>query len=115
MNQATPVSSSDSLHIVYVPRPTAMTTTTQSPSTTALGGVPDEYHPIIESFVKWKAAEHANDKASGNGQMFYQQWERGISETKVAEMRKAGMLIGEVNIGKGRNPYAYARPGIDLG
>ena len=30
-----------------------------------------------------KAAEHANDKASGNGQMFAQQWEMGIHDVKI--------------------------------
>ncbi len=110
----TPRSSSDALHIVYVPRPTAMTATTDAPSVTANGGIPEEYHPVLESYVKWKAAEHANDKASGNGQGFKQQWDEGVAKTKITEIRKAGMLIGSVNLGR-RNWRSFAGPGVDVG
>jgi len=109
-----PRSSSDTLHILYVPRPAALSATADAPSVTANGGIPAEYHPVLESYVKWKAAEHANDKASGNGQTFMQQWQEGIIDTRVSEMRKAGMRIGSVNIGH-RSWRTYAGPGVDVG
>ncbi len=111
----TPLSSSDTLHILYVPRPTALAATADNPSGGSFGGIPEEYHPVLESYVKWKAAEHSNDKASGNGQTFQQQWEQGVVETKVAEQRKAGMRIGSANIGRGSNWRSLAGPGVDLG
>lgn len=111
----TPNSSADTLHIIYVPRPAALATTADNPSGGSYGGIPEEYHPILESYVKWKAGQHANDQASQNGAMFQAEWEQGVVETKVAEQRKAGMVIGEVNIGRGRNWRTYAGPGVDLG
>lgn len=109
-----PLSSSDRLHMVYVPRPTAMSTTAHDPSATGYGGIPSEYHPVLESYVKWKAAEHANDKASGNGAAFAQQYTNGVVDARVSEQRKAGMLIGRVNMGRA-NWRSYARPGVDVG
>lgn len=110
-----PQSSSDALHVVYVPRPSsALAATADAPSATAYGGIPAEYHPVLESYVKWKAAEHANDKSSQNGAMFREQWEQGLTETRVSEQRKAGMRIGAVNVGK-RNWRFRAGSGVDLG
>jgi len=106
----TPRSSSDTLHILYVPRPTALAATADSPST-----IPEEYHSVVEAYVKWKAGEHANDKSSGNGQAFKQEYESGLVEARVAEFRKAGMRVGSANIGRGSNNAALAGPGIDLG
>lgn len=110
-----PLSSSDSLSVVYVARPTAMAATTDAPSSTAFGGIPAEYHPVLESYVKWKAAQHSNDAASQNGGAFEQEWERGVVDTRISEQRKAGMRIGSVNIGRGRNWRSYASPGVDVG
>lgn len=105
----TPRSSSDTMHMVYVPRPAALSTTAHSPST-----IPAEYHPVLESYVKWKLSEISNDKASGNGAAFMQQWQEGIIDCRVSEMRKAGMRIGAVNIGR-RNWRSRTSPGIDVG
>ncbi len=106
----TPRSSSDTLHILYVPRPTALAATADAPST-----IPEEYHSVVEAYVKWKAGEHSNDKASQNGQMWKAEYEAGIVEARVAELRKAGMRLGSVNIGRGRNFASLAGPGVDLG
>ncbi len=109
-----PRSSSDTLHIVYVPRPAALATTADTPSATANGGVPAEYHPVIEDYVKFKAAQNANDQASQNGAAFKALFDQGVIEAKVAEQRKAGMVIGEVNLGR-NNWRRWASPGVDLG
>lgn len=111
----TPRSSSDTLHMLYVPRPTALSTTAHNPSGGDYGGVPAEYHHVIESYVKWKAGEHANDKSSGNGQAWKQEFESGVVDARVAEQRKAGMRIGSVNLGRGRDWRNFAGPGVDLG
>lgn len=111
----TPRSSSDTLHILYVPRPTALAATADAPSATANGGIPSEYHWVVEAYVKWKAGEHANDKSSGNGQAWKQEWESGVVDTRVSELRKAGMRIGSVNIGRGRDWRNFSGPGVDLG
>lgn len=111
----TPQSSSDTLHLVYVPRPTALAATADAPSATANGGVPAEYHHVIEAYVKWKAGQHANDKASQNGEAFHQEFEQGVVDARVSEFRKAGMRIGSANIGRSRGWRGYAGPGVDIG
>lgn len=111
-----PQSSSDQLHIKYVPRPaSALAATADTPATTAYGGIPEEYHHVLEAYVKWKAAEHTNDKASGNGREFQEQWEQGLVEAKIAESRKAGLTRGSVRIGRGADWRLAAGPGVDLG
>lgn len=110
----TPRSSDDDFHIVYVPRPAALAATGDNPSGGSYGGIPEEYHTVIEAYVKWKAGEHANDKASGNGQAWKQEFEQGCVEVRVAEQRKGGMVIGSVNVGR-RNWRRYAGPGVDIG
>ena len=112
----TPQSSDDELHILYVPRPTsALVGTTDSPATTAYGGIPEEYHPALESYVKWKGSQHSNDQATGNGQSFQQEWETAIMEAIVSESRRAGLKRGGVQIGRGPDWRRLAGPGVDLG
>lgn len=110
-----PLSSSDTLHIVYTPYPSSsLAATSDSPSTTALGGVPAEHHHVLESYVKWKAAEYANDAASQNGLLFKQMWEQGVLKSKISLSRKAGMRTGRAVVGRG-NWRALSSPGIDVG
>ena len=46
-----PASDSDVLHIVYTPRPAAMSVTSDAPSDAAKGNVPEEYHSVIEAYA----------------------------------------------------------------
>lgn len=105
-----PRSSSDTIHILYVPRPSALATTADTPST-----IPAEYHWVVEEYVKYRAAQHANDAASQNGQSFKQAFEEGVVNAKMAEQRKAGMVTGGVRIGRGPNWRQFAAPGVDQG
>lgn len=111
-----PISSTDTLHIVYVARPSsALAATGDAPSATAYGGVPVEYHTVLESYVKWKAAEHANDAATKNGQAWREEWESGVQRAKINESRKGGLKIGQARVGYQRDWRNYAAPGVDLG
>lgn len=96
-----PASSSDSIHLLYVPRPTAMAASADSPSATAFGNIPSEYHPILEAYVKWKAASAEEHRPSENGLQFQSEWEREITRVKGELKRKAGAVIGSVRIGRG--------------
>lgn len=111
-----PVSSSDKLHIGYVPRPTGTFVGgvgTESWTDATRGMIPLEYHDILESYVKWKAAQYSNDSASQNGQQFRAEWEAGLIETKTTENRKAGMRTSYARVGR-RSQMIPRHPGIDV-
>lgn len=109
-----PASSNDTLHIVYVPRPaSALAATGDDPSVAAYGGVPLEFHHILEAYVKWRAAEAEEHRASQNGLTFQAEWERGLSFARAKINRKDGVWKGrKVGGRKRRFPYT---PGVDLG
>lgn len=108
-----PQSSSDVLHILYVPRPSAMSVTSDTPSATANGNIPEEYHTLIESYVKWKACEAEEHRGSDNGLQHQATYERGIAKVKGELNRKAGVLKAPSVWGRRGRRFA-ATPGTDL-
>jgi hypothetical protein len=108
-----PPSSSDILHIMYVPRPAALSATSDAPSATANGNIPSEYHPILEAYAKWKGAEAEEHRGSDNGLQFQAQWEREIAKIRGEMKRKAGMVQPPVRLGRPRSPRVG--PGVDVG
>ena len=78
------------LKMIYVPRPTPMTAAGHDPAVAPYGKMPSEYHPIIEAYAKWKAAEYANDAPSQNGQTFKQEYEAGVMATQVDRDAEGG-------------------------
>ena len=108
-----PTSSSDTIHMLYVPRPAAMSATSHSPAATAMGNIPAEYHVILEAYVKWKAGEAEEHRPSENGLQFQAEWERGVTKVKAEVRRKAGPVIGSVRIGRGMQ-YPRVGNGVDL-
>lgn len=112
-----PSSSTDTVHMVYVARPTAsLAATGDSPSDATRGGIPAEWHGAIEAFAKWKGGEMTNDAASQNGQMFKQEFYQAMMESKAIEQRKAGVRVPRATVGNRRRNWSrYASPGIDTG
>ena len=108
----TPQGSSERIHILYVPRHTALSSTADTPSATANGNIPAEYHSILEAYAKWKACEAEEHKPSENGQVFLREWQNGVMDVKGAIKKKAGMNVPTVRIGRPRN--LPAAPGVDV-
>lgn len=109
-----PQSSSDTLHIIYVPRPTSsMSTTAHSPDSSGYGNIPAEYHPLLESYVKWKACEAEEHKPSQNGLQFQSEYEKGVARVKADLNRKAGVLKAGSVWGR-RGKRFPVTPGTDL-
>ena len=107
-----PPSSADQLHILYVPRPAAMSVTADTPSASANGNIPAEYHPLIEAYAKWKGAEAEEHRGSDNGLQFQAQWEREIAKIRGEMKRKAGMVQPPVRLGRPRT--VFVSPGVDV-
>jgi hypothetical protein len=113
MLHAAPASSDDELHIMYVPRPAALSSTADAPSATANGNIPAEYHPVIEAYAKWTGAEAEEHKGSDNGLQFQAQYEREIAKIKGEMKRKAGAVQPAVRLGRPRGPHVGN--GVDIG
>jgi hypothetical protein len=111
---ASPPASTDILHVLYVPRPAVMSVTSDSPSDTAKGNIPAEYHPVIEAYAKWKAASAEEHKGSDNGLQFQAEWERAIAKVRGEMFRKAGGVQPAVRIGRG-SPFVPPGNGVDMG
>lgn len=109
----TPQSSSDVLHVLYVPRPSAMAVTADTPSATANGNIPEEYHPLIEAYVKWKACSAEEHRGSENGLQFQAEYERGCAKVRGEMNRKAGVLKAPAVWGR-RGRRFPVTPGTDL-
>lgn len=110
-----PQSSSDVLHIMYVPRPTALSATSDAPSSTANGGIPSEFHPVIEDYAKWKAADFVDDESTKNGQEYLQSYLAGVTNAKMLVNKKAGVRMAGVKWGRRSRAGVPRSPGVDLG
>lgn len=109
-----PQSSSDTLHIFYVPRPSStLSATADTPSSSAYGNIPTEYHPVLEAYIKWKACEAEADRPSDNGLKFQAEYERMIQKIRGELNRKAGVLKAPAMWGKGRRRFPVS-PGMDM-
>lgn len=111
----TPASSSDTLHIVYVGKPSGTFVAAAGSVSwldATLGNIPTQYHDVLESYVKMKAAQYSNDAPSQMGQIYKQEWEAGLIETKVTEAKRAGVRTAYA-AGKRRRPIPLS-PGVDV-
>lgn len=118
----------DTLTIYYVPRPTAMSATTDDPSSATYGGIPSEYHYGLELYMQWKAADAFDDASSGNGESYRrmylgdpsapigsQQRDGFIGEMKKDVRKKGGKhLAGTLIPPRNRRIY-IPQPGVDVG
>lgn len=111
-----PQASTDVLHITYVPRPTAMSATSDAPSATANGGIPSEYHQVLEAYVKFKAADYVDDESSQHGQRYLQEYMAGVTEAKIDTLKKAGIRLAPIKPGMRNRRRGIPRsPGVDMG
>lgn len=109
-----PLTTGDELHIKYVPRPSStMSATADTPSATAYGGIPSEFHPTLESYVKWKACEAEEHKPSKNGLQFQAEYERGVAKVRADMTKKSGVMKARARWGHRRS--FPVTPGTDTG
>ncbi len=105
----------DTLHIVYVPRPTAMTNQSHDPSQSPYGELPSEFHTVVEDYAKWKMADYADDGSSQIGAKYQTDYEGGIIRIKTLLVKKGGVRTGRAQVGRrGKNALRYAPPGVDI-
>lgn len=106
----------DKMHIVYVPKQVnLLSDDAHDPSLSDYGGIPAEYHHLIETYTKWKMADYADDASSQVGQKYQTDFETGVIAMKVALARKAGVRTGYATVGRRGRFSRYASPGVDTG
>jgi len=98
-----PTASTETLHILYVPRHNALSTTAHSPDDPLKGNIPAEYHTILESYAKWKACEGEDHRMSQFGNVFKEQWDTGVAKVRAEVKKKAGVNIPAVRLGRPRH------------
>lgn len=109
-----PTSNSDRLHLIYTARAaSAMAATGDDPSSTGLGRIPVEWHPALEAYAKWKAAEY-ND--GPRAQAWQQEWMMWTGKAKVLTAKKGGTRLPTAKWGRsGRRGRWPRTPGTDIG
>jgi len=76
-------SSTQDLHILFVPRPQPLVSSSDDPATYAQGGVPEDYHDAIEMYALWRLADYDDDGSSQMGERY-----RGIYQQRYREIRR---------------------------
>ena len=118
----------DTLTIYYVPRPTAMSTGTNDPSTTTYGGIPSEFHYGLELYMQWKAGDFVDDESSSSGETYRRMYEGDptappgssqregfIGRMKKDLRRKGGKHLGPATIPPKQRKIYLPNPGVDVG
>ena len=98
-------SAADTLTIYYVPRPTALSSTSSTahdPSSETYGGIPTEYHKAIELYALAQAAEFTDHKPSQYGARYKAEYEGKLIEIKRAMRHRGGRSLGPAIVGKRR-------------
>lgn len=101
----TPSSSSDTLTVYYVPRPTALSSTSSTahdPSSETYGGIPSEYHKAIELYALAQAAEFMDHQPSQFGVRYRAEYEAKLVEVKRAMRHRGGRSLGPAIVGRRR-------------
>ena len=118
----------DTLTIYYVPRPTAMSTGTNDPSTTTYGGIPPEFHYGLELYMMWKAGDAFDDESSSSGESYRrmylgdptappgtEQRDGFIGTMKKDIRKKGGKHLGPAPIPPRNRRIYIPNPGVDVG
>ncbi len=110
----TPSSSTDKVHMLYTPRPAALALTGDDPSTAGKGQIPSEFHPAIEEYAKWKAADYVDDASSQQGMAYFQGYQQWVVEIMKSTTLKGGVGLPGITWGKRGLRFPWT-PGTDIG
>ena len=104
--------SAGELTVYHVPRPTEMSQGAHDPSSVTYGGIPPEYHPLIELWTCALMASADDDGSSGMGQLYEQRFEKSIIKSRHTIRKRGGRTLGPARVGrKTRIPW---NPGQDV-
>lgn len=85
------------IDLLYVPRPTAMSSGTHDPSTLTYGRIPTEFHKAIEYYALWQGAEYDENQGSQGGERYRTLYENYLAAIiRPAMRRKGGVELPQV-------------------
>lgn len=90
---------SDVFTLYYVPVPTALSVSSDDPSTASLGGIPVAFHKAIEYFALSEAADANDDESSQKGLKYFQLYQDQVKKIRRALRRKGGNLMPLARVG----------------
>jgi hypothetical protein len=106
-------SSSDVLHMDYIPAPTSWNSGTPASDTPPF--VPSWGHPALEEYAKWKAADWDDDTSSQIGMMYQKNWEQMLKDARRQLNKLAGGWAPARVGGRTRRRTVPTSPGVDTG
>ncbi len=93
-------SGADTATIYYIPRPDDLSATADDPSSTAFGGIPEEYHDAIEYYAFYRAANYDDD--AGAAQNYWKMYQGRFREIRREVQRMGGTKLPRMKV---RAPY----------
>lgn len=91
--------SADTFTIYYVPVPTALSVSSDDPSTASLGGIPTPFHKAIEYFACSEAADANDDQSSQQGLKYFQLYQDQVKKIRRTLRRKGGSVMPLASVG----------------
>ncbi|MBI3936417.1 MAG: hypothetical protein HY323_05525 [Betaproteobacteria bacterium] len=98
------------LTVYHVPRPTAMTTGANDPSTATYGGIPAEFHKLLEFYGLWQAADFDDDASSQVGTLYRAAFDRGLAEMRRALRQRGGRKLGPARLVSSKRRWLASDP-----
>lgn len=93
-------SAAETLTLYVVPRPAAMSTGTHNPSLSTYGGIPSEWHNVLEAYALWRAADYDDDTTSAQGDRYRAQYEYLLGRMRSSLRRRGGRRLGRAVVGR---------------
>ena len=85
------------IDLLYVPRPTAMSSGAHDPSSLTYGRIPAEFHKAIEYYALWQGAEYDENQGAQGGERYRALFEDYLAtRIRPAMKRKGGSELPQV-------------------
>jgi hypothetical protein len=104
----------DVITVYYVPRPTALSSAGDDPSAASLGGVPTEYHKLIEWWACAEAADFTDSSNSQKGNFYLQKFAAKVKDYRRRQLLKGGKLPRKLPGNLARTDSFRPRNDIDI-
>lgn len=103
---------SDTLSLLQVPAPTAMSSGSHDPSNATYGGIPEDYHDLIELYACWQLAMVDDDSSSQMGRDYKALLDLGIAAARREIERRGGHRSPRFT--PGRRRFVPRHPSADV-
>lgn len=102
----------DTLSLLNVPAPTAMSSGSHDPSNATYGGIPSEFHEALEFYACFRGASYDDDESSSQGQRYYELFRERISQIRKGGLLKGGRSLPRARVG--RQAFSPRDPSTDF-